>query len=223
MRIHGAAQLDAVDFDPGGGLVPVIAQHAYTGEVLMLAFADRAALERTLAEQRMCYFSRSRNRLWVKGESSGNHQRLVALHADCDADSILALVLPEGPSCHTGARTCFSAAPTLRALAAAIDARARDPKPGSYTNRLLGDENLRLKKLGEEVVELTLACTAGDAARAAQEAADLIYHALVACSASGVTLEDVLAVLHDRRSAPPPHDEPVEREQNDRTQDRDSQ
>lgn len=200
MRIDDATQLDALDFGKGGGLVPVVAQHARTGTVLMVAWADRAALGRTLAERRMWYYSRSRNEQWRKGATSGNGQTLVALYADCDADTVLALVDPDGPSCHTGDWTCFGAAPTLAALAATIDERAAGADARSYTRRLLDDPNLRLKKLGEEAVELALACRDEDAMRAASEAADLLYHVLVACRAAGARLDDVLAALDARRA-----------------------
>jgi phosphoribosyl-AMP cyclohydrolase / phosphoribosyl-ATP pyrophosphohydrolase len=193
----GRNLLDALDFDRAGGLLPVVTQHALTGEVLMLAYTNRAALERTLAEQVMWYWSRSRAALWRKGETSGNVQRVVSLHPDCDADALLARVLPAGPSCHTGAWSCFDAAPTLRALADVITARVE--KPEGYTGRLLADANLRLKKLGEEAVELALSCQRQDTAAVAEEAADLLYHVLVACRGAGVKLEDVLAVLEERR------------------------
>ncbi|MGH7552587.1 MAG: bifunctional phosphoribosyl-AMP cyclohydrolase/phosphoribosyl-ATP diphosphatase HisIE [Longimicrobiales bacterium] len=213
MILDDARQLDALDFSRSGGLLPVVAQNALTGEVLMLAFANREALERTLRDRRMWYFSRTRQTLWLKGETTGNHQRVVSLHADCDTDSVLALVVPEGPTCHTGERTCFGAAPTLRALADVIAERARSPRSGSYTSRLLGDQNLRLKKLGEEAVELALACKEEANETAAAEAADLIYHVLVACAAEGVTLDDILGALDARRSsAPPPHEQAVHNE-----------
>lgn len=201
MRIDEPHQLDQLDFSKANGLVPVIAQHARTGEVLMLAFADREALERALRERRMWYFSRSRDALWLKGETSGNTQALVSLHADCDRDSVLALVQPSGPSCHTGDWSCFAGPPTLARLAAVIVDRARTAEPGSYTARLLADANLRLKKLGEEAVELAIACHTGDESTVANEAGDLFYHTLVACAAAGVTLDDVLSVLDDRLKA----------------------
>jgi phosphoribosyl-AMP cyclohydrolase / phosphoribosyl-ATP pyrophosphohydrolase len=199
MRLDGATQLDVVDFDKGGGLVPVVTQHACTGELLMLGFADRQALERTLAEGVMWYFSRSRGALWRKGDTSGNVQRLLSLHADCDADAVLARVLPAGPSCHTGAWSCFAAPPTLAALDEVIAARAADRDAPGYTRRLLDDANLRLKKLGEEAVELALACERGERERVASEAADLVYHVLVACRAAGITAADVLRQLEERR------------------------
>lgn len=198
MRVEDAAQLDALDFEKGGGVVPVVTQHARTGEVLMLAYANREALERALESGVMWYWSRSRARLWMKGETSGNVQRLVSLHADCDADSVLARVEPTGPSCHTGDWSCFGAPPTLAALAEVLAGRAAALPEGSYTSRLLTDRNLRLKKLGEEAVELALACADVDRERAAEEAADLLYHALVACQAAGASAADVLAALAQR-------------------------
>lgn len=199
MNIESTEQLDALHFDQSG-LVPVIAQHQSTGEVLTLAYASREALERTLESGTMWYYSRSRGRLWHKGETSGNTQTLVQLSSDCDGDALLARVLPAGPACHTGERNCFGTAPTLRSLADVIEQRARERPADSHTTRLLGDENLRLKKLGEEATELALACHSGDAVRIAEESADLLYHVLVATAAAGVSLEQVLDEL-ERRSA----------------------
>ena len=126
--------LNALDFEKGGGLVTVVAQDASTGQVLMVAFASREALERTLASGEMHYQSRSRG-LWHKGETSGNTQRVVTLSADCDGDAVLARVIPAGPACHTGAATCFGniAADTLAELDATIDERADSGGTGSYT------------------------------------------------------------------------------------------
>lgn len=213
MRIESAAELERLDFARGGGLVSVVVQHVRTGVVLMLAHANREALERTLESGEMWYWSRSRAALWHKGETSGNTQRLLALYADCDADAVLALVEPAGPSCHTGTWSCFAGRPTLAALADVIVQR-RDASAGtSYTARLLANENLRLKKLGEEAVELALACRSGDAAGAAEEAADLVYHTLVACAGAGVGLDELLQVLEGRRSAPAsPEEDPVDQQ-----------
>lgn len=222
MKIQSIADLERLDFARGGGMLVVVAQHARTGAVLMCAHATHDALVRTLETGQMHYWSRSRSELWHKGASSGNTQRVIALHGDCDADAVLALVEPAGPSCHTGAETCFGAVPTLAALAEVIAARANAPPDGSYTAALLADTNARLKKLGEEAVELAVACAGGDAPTAAREAADLIYHVLVACSAVGVELDDVLAVLDARRSARRPAQEnAVDAEQHDRAGDRD--
>ena len=197
--------LDALDFTKSNGLVTVVTQDAVTGVVLMVAHANRDALERTIASGEMHYTSRSRG-LWHKGATSGNVQRVESLTPDCDGDAILARVNPAGPACHTGQTSCFGdtalGADTLGKLASTIEARARsksnpDDKP-SYTQRLLGDRNLRLKKLGEEAVELATACADNDAHRATEEGADVIYHTLVALRAVGVSLDDVRHVLNGR-------------------------
>ncbi|HEX5520564.1 MAG TPA: bifunctional phosphoribosyl-AMP cyclohydrolase/phosphoribosyl-ATP diphosphatase HisIE [Longimicrobiaceae bacterium] len=201
-RIDRIEQLDALDFAQGDGLLPLVAQHARTGEVLMLGYADREALGRTLQSGTLWFWSRSRERLWQKGETSGNVLRLVALHADCDADALVALVEPAGPTCHTGRWSCFEAPPTLAALDRTLATRAAAPTEDSYTARLLGDRNLRLKKIGEEAAELAVACADQDTERAAEEAADLIYHALVACRALGVSADQVLERLATRMHRP---------------------
>lgn len=206
MTILDEAALETLDFDKAGGLVPVIAQHAHTGEVLMVAYASRESLRRSLRDGVAWYWSRSRSELWRKGATSGNVQRVLSLHADCDRDAVLARVLPAGPSCHTGDWSCFDAPPTLPALDAVLreraDALASSPAQPSYTQRLLGDANLRLKKLGEEAVELALACERGEQERVAEEAADLLYHVLVACRAAGVGAGDVVAALAARLGVP---------------------
>ena len=203
-----ALDLDKIDFAKGGGLVTVVTQDARTGAVLMVAHADREALERTEATGEMHYRSRSRG-LWRKGETSGNVQRVIELIADCDGDAVLARVEPAGPACHTGAVTCFGDAPAdaLGVLDRVIADREQGAgnrelgKPGSYTAKLLGDRNLRLKKLGEEAAELVLACADEDPERAVEEAADLTYHILVAIRPLGSTLDDVRSVLARRRSS----------------------
>ncbi len=197
MRIRDREQVAALAYDERG-LVPVISQHVHTGEVLMLAWANREALEETLARGELCLWSRSRGELWHKGATSGNTQRLVALYGDCDSDAVLALVEPAGPACHTGDWTCFGGLPTLPALAEVLDARVERMPEGSHTTRLLRDLNLRTKKLGEEATELAVACAREDAGRAAEEAADLVYHALVAVRALGVSAAEVLGVLEKR-------------------------
>jgi phosphoribosyl-AMP cyclohydrolase / phosphoribosyl-ATP pyrophosphohydrolase len=192
--------LDRLDFAKGDGLVPVIAQDRRTGEVLMLGYADRAALERSLETGLLTFRSRSRGGLWTKGETSGNTLRIVALASDCDRDAVLAQVEPAGPTCHTGDRSCFGAPPTLVALADTLERRRGADPAESYTARLLADRNHRLKKLGEEAVELAVACADGDRERVTSEAADLLYHTLVACMAEGVGLDDVLGALKARAS-----------------------
>ena len=143
------------------------------------------------------FWSRSRGEIWRKGETSGNVLRLVALFADCDGDTVLALVHPSGPACHTGEVSCFgdgatpTAAGPLDALWSVIEDRASALPEGSYTTRLLGDENLRLKKLGEETAELVVALAQGDRERIPEEAADLFYHLLAALKGAGVELRAV--------------------------------
>lgn len=203
-----ALDLERLDFAKGGGVVTVVAQDARSGGVLMVAHADREALERTVATGEMHYRSRTRG-LWRKGATSGNVQRVVGLSADCDGDVVLAVVESDGPACHTGTRSCFGEAgiekerDALDQLDATIHARAREVADGegdggSYTKRLLGDRNLRLKKLGEEAAELAVACADGDRERSITECADLLYHALVALRAVGAGARDVREELASR-------------------------
>ena len=200
-RLANARDLDTLDFTKSGGTVTVVVQDARTRAVLMVAHADRDALERTIASGEMHFRSRTRGP-WHKGETSGNVQRVRSLFADCDGDAVLALVDPAGPACHTGDATCFgqpSPGDVLDELDATIRERAEATGGESYTRRLLGDRNLRLKKLGEEAAELVLACADESSVRAANEAGDVIYHALVALRALGLGLDDVRAVLRERR------------------------
>jgi phosphoribosyl-ATP pyrophosphohydrolase/phosphoribosyl-AMP cyclohydrolase len=195
--------LSKLDFTKGNGLVTVVTQDARSGDLLMVAHADREALERTLATGEMHYRSRTRG-LWHKGATSGNVQRVVSLAADCDGDAVLARVEKAGPACHTGQETCFGPGhlDALVALDSTIAERAaHPPEPGhkpSYTRRLMEDRNLRLKKIGEEAAELVTACADGDKARAVEEAADVLYHLLVAVRPLGVTLEDIKQTLARR-------------------------
>lgn len=192
--------LSALDFSRGANLVTVVAQDARTGQVLMVAHADTFAIRRTMETREMHYHSRTRGP-WHKGATSGNVQRVVELRADCDGDTVLARVIPAGPACHTGSRSCFGDVPAdaLSDLDATIDARAATPDAASYTSALLMDRNKRLKKIGEEAAEFVTACADGDAERATEEAADLIYHALVALHAAGGSLDGVRDVLCARR------------------------
>ncbi len=191
-----------LDFTKGGGVVTVVAQHAVTGAVLMVAHADREALARTNETGQMHYTSRTRG-LWHKGSTSGNTQNVVSITADCDGDALLVKVVPAGPACHNGSASCFvNVHPDVLAeLDSTIQKRdesSRAPGAASYTQRLLDDRNLRLKKIGEEAAELVIACGDGDGARASEEAADLLYHTLVALRPLGVSLADVQGVLAKR-------------------------
>lgn len=195
-----------VDFAKGGGLVPVVAQDALTGDVLTLAYMDEEALARTRETGQMHYWSRSRGRLWRKGEESGHVQEVVALALDCDGDAILAKVRPAGPACHTGAATCFHERlhgerdVVLAELLAVIDARRLAPDERSHTSKLLASENLRLKKVVEEAGEVIMAAKEHDKARVAEEVADLLFHTLVVLRAEDVAWRDVLDVLAKRRA-----------------------
>jgi phosphoribosyl-ATP pyrophosphohydrolase/phosphoribosyl-AMP cyclohydrolase len=196
--------LDTLAFARGGGLVTVVAQDAESGAVLMVAHANREALELTLATGEMHYTSRRRG-LWHKGATSGNTQHVVSLTADCDRDSVLARVRVAGPACHVGEHSCFGDAALDATPVAALDRviaqRVRERHAESYTQRLLQDRNLRLKKLGEEAAELVMACCAGDPPCASAEAADLVYHTLVALHAAGATWSMVAQVLAGRAGA----------------------
>lgn len=201
--------LPVLDFSKNDGVVTVVTQDAHTGAVLMVAQADREALDRTVATGEMHYRSRTRG-LWHKGATSGNVQRVVSLTADCDGDALLARVIPAGPACHTGTGSCFGVdeAPApgsavLQRLDRTIADRAAtaDGDGESYTRRLLADRNLRLKKLGEECAELVTACADESRDRAVEEGADLVYHTLVALRAVGASLQDVCEALARRERA----------------------
>jgi phosphoribosyl-ATP pyrophosphohydrolase/phosphoribosyl-AMP cyclohydrolase len=206
-QLRTSADLDRLDFAGLAGLIPVVAQDARDGGLLMVAYATREALDRTLATGQVHFWSRSRKRLWKKGESSGNVLELISLHADCDGDTVLARVRPTGPACHTGEATCFGAVGSppsdpdavLAELDATLARRERERPAGSYTVRLLDDENLRLKKLGEETAELVTALAKGDRERAVQEAADVVYHLLTALRGAGVPAAELTEALEQRR------------------------
>lgn len=205
--IKRLADLDALDFTKGDGLVPVVVQAAASQEVCMLGYANRQSLETTLETGHMHFWSRSRDELWRKGETSGNTLEVASLHTDCDGDAVLARVTPAGPTCHTGERSCFGAveggysgqSSVLESLDLTLSARQAERPEGSYTVRLLEDPNLRLKKLGEECAELVAALATHDENRAVEEAADLLYHVAVALKAEGVGIGALLSEL-ERRS-----------------------
>jgi phosphoribosyl-AMP cyclohydrolase / phosphoribosyl-ATP pyrophosphohydrolase len=195
---------EGIAFGPDG-LVPVVVQERASGDVLMVAFANAEALRATADTGLAHFWSRSRGRLWKKGESSGNVMHVREVRTDCDRDALLMVVEPAGPACHTGARTCFGessphAAGILEALRRVIADRARGGAEGSYTAKLLGKGlDHALKKVGEEAIEVVLAAKGESDARLAEEAADLLFHLLVALHARGVAPEQVLDVLRRRR------------------------
>jgi len=210
-------RLSAVRFG-ADGLVPVVTQESRSGDVLMVAFANRDAVDRTLATGLAHYYSRSRGVLWQKGETSGHVQRVVEVRLDCDGDTILYRVEQTGPACHTGTRTCFSTVlgrtggqaddgaaeedpggHVLNRLARTIASRAAERPQGSYTAELLGQGiGKASQKVGEEAVEVVVAANSEDDERLASEAADLLYHLLVLLQARGVPFDDVLRELESR-------------------------
>ncbi|MBL3540510.1 MAG: bifunctional phosphoribosyl-AMP cyclohydrolase/phosphoribosyl-ATP diphosphatase HisIE [Aminivibrio sp.] len=199
--------LEDVKFD-GDGLVPVIVQDVLSGEVLMMAWANREALEAALSSGMMTFWSRSRREIWKKGETSGNTLALQELRLDCDGDALLALAEPAGPACHTGERTCFHRLLTPPCegrgtfpgvLWRYLEKRRFDDPAESYTARLLSKGLRRVaQKVGEEGVETALAVAAGDRKETVCEAADLLYHLEAALLASGVSPREVYAELERR-------------------------
>ncbi len=198
---------DALAYD-AAGLIPVVVQDAASGDVLMVAYANREALDRTAETGLAHFWSRSRGALWRKGETSGNEMRVRELRADCDRDALLMVVDPAGPACHTGTRTCFgddtpTAAGILGELGRVIASRASASPDSSYTARLLakGPDHV-LKKIGEEATEVVLAAKSESDERLAEEAADLLYHLTVAMAQRRVPFARALEVLRARRRAP---------------------
>ena len=213
-EIH-ALDVDALAWDKQDGLLPAIVQDADTHRVLMLGYMSREALAKTLALGQVTFFSRSRQRLWTKGESSGHVLTLVGLEVDCDNDTLLVQARPHGPTCHLGTASCFPSAPgkdagrdggddagdVLGDLDALIRQRALDLPPGSYTTRLFESGIKRIaQKVGEEGLETALAAVVEDDAALLGEASDLIYHLIVLLRARGLSLTDVERVLAARRS-----------------------
>ena len=191
----------------GAGLVPVVVQDRASGDVLMVAWANAEALALTAQTGLAHFWSRSRRALWRKGETSGHELRVVEARADCDRDTLLLVVEPAGPACHTGARSCFgdgsaTAAGMLSELERVVAERAQAPVTASYTARLLakGPDQV-LKKIGEEATEVVLAARAQSEERLVEESADLLYHLLVALRMRGVPLAHVMDELRRRREA----------------------
>lgn len=200
--------MQSLDWAKGNGLLPAIVQHARTGEVLMLGYMNAQALAATRASGRVTFWSRSKRRLWQKGETSGHTLALHSIRADCDRDALLVEADPHGPTCHLGTSSCFGGevAPSpgfLAELDALIGERASLRPQGSYTTRLLAAGVRRIaQKVGEEAVETSLAAVAEDDAALLGEAADLVYHLLVLLRARGLSLADVVATLAARHATP---------------------
>lgn len=193
------------------GLIPAIVQDYVTHEVLTLAYMNRESLGISLEEGRTCFYSRSRKRLWRKGETSGNVQKIVSMRADCDGDALVVEVKKSGPACHTGAESCFfeelyqdgEIKPfSIQALYDIIQNRKSEPKEGSYTTYLFdkGIEKI-LKKVGEESTEVVIAAAKGDKAETVYELGDLLYHSLVLMAEMGISLEDIVRELAGRHVA----------------------
>jgi phosphoribosyl-ATP pyrophosphohydrolase/phosphoribosyl-AMP cyclohydrolase len=202
----------AMKFD-SEGLMPVVVQDDLTGEVRMLAYADAAALERTRKEGKATFFSRSRNAPWVKGETSGNFVEVREVRLDCDEDAALYLGRPRGPTCHTGSESCFSGTrvPLLLRLESVLEARKASTGEKSYTKSLYEGGALRIgEKLREEADELARAVDGEADSRVVSEAADVVYHLMVALRHRGVPVRDVLAEL-DRRFGQSGHEEKANR------------
>jgi phosphoribosyl-AMP cyclohydrolase / phosphoribosyl-ATP pyrophosphohydrolase len=197
--------VEEIAFDERG-LAPCVVQDVRTGEVLTLAYVNEEALERTRETGEMHFWSRSRDELWHKGETSGNVQRLVALRVDCDRDALLALVEPAGPACHTGERTCFHngdlsavAHEALPALERVVADRRESAAQGSYTAELLADPPRIGSKVREEAEEAARAAADESEERLAEEAADLLYHLDVLLASRGLSVADAFDVLNGRR------------------------
>ena len=204
------ADVATLDWAKGAGLLPAIVQHADTATVLMLGYMNREALEATLRERRVTFYSRSRERLWTKGESSGNYISVEAVTCDCDRDTLLVLGRPHGPVCHTGAPDCFLGQPPalatelafLHHLEAVIAARIADQPESSYTAQLHAKGPNRIaQKVGEEGLEVALAAVGADEAAVISESADLLFHLLLLLKSRGRSLADVTRELRSRHAA----------------------
>ena len=203
-------QARSLAWHKGDGLLPAVVQHARTGRVLMVAYVNEAALQQTLATGRAVFFSRSRQQLWTKGETSGNYLNIVDVSTDCDSDAVLLLADPLGPTCHNGTESCFAAAAStdvdrfafLPVLEATIANRMAEKPEDSYTARLLAQGPGRIaQKIGEEGVETALAAVTRDDAGLLGECADLLYHVMVLLKSRDLELGDVVTELRSRHVA----------------------
>ena len=202
--------IDQLDWGKSDGLLPAIVQDAVGGAVLMLGYMNREALAATRASGRVTFWSRSKGRLWTKGETSGNHLEVCSIAADCDGDTLLVLARAAGPACHLGTRTCFGANPPhtnveplafLDTLERLVAERIAHPPPNSYTAKLIDRGLTRIaQKVGEEGLELALAAVAETNDKVIGEAADLLYHTLLLLQAKGLSLAAVTAELARRHA-----------------------
>lgn len=198
--------IETLDWDKNAGLIPAVIEDAVSGRVLMLAYMNREALQKTLETKRVTFFSRSKGRLWTKGETSGNFLNLVDIAADCDKDTLLVTVNAEGPACHLGTTSCFGDLQSrwqfLRDLEVLLASRKGADPATSYTASLYARGTKRIaQKVGEEGVETALAATVHDREELRNEAADLVYHLLVLLQAENLELADVIDILRERHAA----------------------
>ncbi|MBR7066148.1 MAG: bifunctional phosphoribosyl-AMP cyclohydrolase/phosphoribosyl-ATP diphosphatase HisIE [Prevotella sp.] len=194
-----------IDFEKSGGLVPAIIQDANTRQVLMLGYMNQEALEKTQSTGLVTFYSRSRQTLWTKGETSGNHLKLVDIKVDCDNDTLLVRAIPTGPVCHTGTDTCWGETNTanpllfLTQLQDFIEKRHEEMPEGSYTTSLFRDGlNRMAQKVGEEALELVIEATNGTNDRMVYEGADMLYHLIVLLTSKGMRIEDLASELRTR-------------------------
>ncbi len=208
-----AAGIGALAWDKMDGLLPATVQEADSGQVLMLGYMTRDALAATLDSGFVTFWSRSRSRLWTKGETSGHRLELCSIHADCDADALLVRARPHGPTCHLGTPSCFAQSGTagpgwLARLARIVAERAAADPETSYTARLLASGPVRVaQKVGEEGLEVALAAATGDRAGCISEAADLVYHLTVLMQSQDFGWAEVTAELQRRHIPSPPREE----------------
>jgi phosphoribosyl-ATP pyrophosphohydrolase/phosphoribosyl-AMP cyclohydrolase len=199
--------IERVDFEKLNGLVPAVIQDADDGAILMVGFMNPAALERTCGEGRVTFWSRTKGRLWQKGETSGNFLEVVSIDIDCDGDTLLIKVQPRGPVCHTGTRSCFPqrtenhTGTILSRLTRIITERKISRPEGSYTSKLFDEGVQKIgQKVGEEAIELAIAAQYSDKQRCVEEAGDLVYHLLVMLAAKEISLDEVEVELEKRMS-----------------------
>lgn len=193
--------LEKIDWEKVNGMLPAIVQDERTSEVLMMGYMNKLALEMTLTEKRVTFFSRTKNRLWTKGETSGNYLNVQSMNLDCDKDTLLIKVQTIGETCHLGQRSCFSDSDrfSLNSLENIIVKRASESSESSYTSSLInGPENQLIQKIGEEAVETVIAAKNNDNEELLNEMADLMYHGLVLLHKKGLSLSDVEDVLAER-------------------------
>jgi phosphoribosyl-ATP pyrophosphohydrolase/phosphoribosyl-AMP cyclohydrolase len=201
-----SAEIGSLDFSKENGLITAVVQDAHSGRVLMVGMMNAESLQITHETKRVTFWSRSKNRIWTKGESSGNFLELISIRKDCDSDALLIEAKPQGPTCHNGTVSCFDGPSVqtenfalLSQLEKTIDERSKGEVGKSYTAKLFSEGAPRIaQKVGEEGVEVAIAAQYGDLRKICEESADLVYHLLVLCRFKGIRFHDVLTVLRER-------------------------